>query len=470
MKRKILYLMLLGAIALTGCRGAQTGNTEVTETESQSLTTEPESESEETKPQVTEIKGYGKTFIPSNITDIKDAPNAELFYEDEKYEYYFYEERSSSTIIYYEDGYSETVKEAFTAGRADIYDLGKNYISCFVKEKNFTDEKSPELINIVYTFSGYTTPATDTFYQSGKYRYYYSSGYSTDIFAYYSDGTRENIIPALEAGRITIEDMKKYGLGGIQQLNIANVVDLTENADIQCVQEKEYLYENESYKYYFDCVKSMYIELHYKNGEVETLREALDAGIITDRDISWIKRNQPYGMKIENVPAPLKEIDRSNYNKLPKALDVKEVQNPELLYEDEKYQYYLEFAGSSNISVYYENDTKDKLNVAVEAGKVDVYDLGKVGVGCFVCEKNTVADAQPKLFYIVDSKVNQYVTNGAVYEDDTYEYRIIDRNLNYIYAYYTDGTRQPIAEALKAGRITIADLDANGIEYTKVAK
>ena len=202
MKRRILYLVLLGAIALTGCRDAQTGNTEGTVTESQS---ENESESEAVE---------NKTIL----------------------------------VIRDENKFAEAVREQF--------------------------------------------------YEDENYTYYFAMRRSDGIYVYYTDGTKEKLVEALESGRATIEDMKEDKIAYYKVLKIVKVVDLTKSSDIECVQEREFLYSTNTKNYYLDCQKSMYIELYYENGTVETLREALDAGRISSYDLNFLDKT--FSIEIES--------------------------------------------------------------------------------------------------------------------------------------------------------------------------
>lgn len=477
MKKKILCIILLSTIALTGCRDAQTGNTEGTVTESQSET-ESESESEPVKKVISEVIVRTEVENAETILDIKDVPNPECFYEDENYEYYFLKPMSEYIFVFYEDGSSERIKEAFARGHVELGDFKYLYkLDIFVKAKNRAEGAEAQLVNIATRSKetdGFVQPATfkETFYREGKYRYYYiSKGNPTRsqyIYTYYDDGTRVQMMTDLENGKITIEDLQAFGFGGTKVLDIERVVDLTANGDVACDQQIEEIVEGKKYKYYLTCVKSPYIELHYKNGEKETLRNLIDAGEVTEEMMDEIRHLDIAGLKRERVPSPIEKIQYF-CDITPRASDIKEVRTPVLLHEDEKYQYYLEFSGS--IMIDYENGIREHDIIgALTKGRVTIQDLGKAGIGCFVCEKNPTEGANPSLFYIVDSKIEDGATNAVFYEDATYAYSISDTNINYIYAYYTNGTREPIAEALKAGRITIADLDANGIEYTKTAK
>ena len=478
MKRKLLCIILLSTIALTACTDARTENDEGTVTESQSET-ESESEAEPVKKVIKEVIVRTEVENAETILDIKDMPNPECFYEDETYEYYFLKPMSEYIFVSYEDGSSERIKEAFESGHVELGDFRYLYkVDIFIKAKNREVGAEPKVVNIATrTLKRNRIDLgvfEETFYEEGKYSYYYkNSPYSPTrsecIFVYYDDGTRENMRPALENGRITIEDLQAFQLGGRKKLNIEKVVDLTVTGDATCTQEKEIVCVDKQYKFYLESAKSPYIELYYKNGQKETLRDLMDAGELTDEIMEELRDWDIEGLKSERIPSPVKEILYSACDIPPEALDVKDVKGPWLVHEDEKYQYYLEYSGS--VYVHYENGLKDNIVMtALSKGYLTVFDMAKEGIGCFVCEKNPVEGAEPKLFYIVDSKIEAGATKAAFYEDATYTYSISDTNIAHVYAYYTDGTRQPIAEALKDGRITIADLDANSIEYTKEAK
>ena len=481
MKRKLVCIILLSTIALTACTGVQTENTESTESQTQSETTESEAEVETKKEKkiIKEVEVRTEVENAEKILDIRDMPNPECFYEDETYEYYFLKPMSEYIFVSYEDGSSEWIKEAFESGHVELGDFRYLYkVDIFIKAKNRAVGAEPKVVNIATRTLKRNWIELgvfeETFYEEGKYSYYYkNSPYSPTrsecIFVYYDDGTRENMRPALENGRITLEDLQAFQFGGRKELNIEKVVDLTVTGDATCAQEKEVVCVDKKYKFYLECAKSPYIELYYKNGQKETLRDLMDAGELTDDIMEELRDWDIEGLKSERIPSPVKEIQYSACDTPPKALDVKDVRGPWLVYEDEKYQYCLEFFGS--VYVYYENGQKDHiLMTALSKGYLTVFDMAKEGIGCFVCEKNPVEGAEPKLFYIVDSKIEAGATKAVFYEDATYTYSISDTNIAHIYAYYTDGTRQPIKEALKDGRITIADLDANGIEYTKEAK
>ncbi len=74
-------------------------------------------------------------------------------------------------------------------------------------------------------------------------------------------------------------------------------------------------------------------------------------------------------------------------------------------------------------------------------------------------------------FVIVDKRDEMEGWDDAIeilYRDETYEYAFPGRPMHeYVIVEYEDGTTQNVLEAIRAGNITIADLDRFNIEYLK---
>ena len=56
------------------------------------------------------------------------------------------------------------------------------------------------------------------------------------------------------------------------------------------------------------------------------------------------------------------------------------------------------------------------------------------------------------------------------WKDEEYTYYFSSIRSQYIIVYYSDGTQEPVRDAMAAGRATIADLDTYGIKYYKEPK
>ena len=78
-------------------------------------------------------------------------------------------------------------------------------------------------------------------------------------------------------------------------VKIKEIIDTTKNIkDFVCAEALEQFYEDEAYKYFYNCIKSKYVIVKYENGYQETVKEALKYGSIkiTDlglHDIDYIK-------------------------------------------------------------------------------------------------------------------------------------------------------------------------------------
>lgn len=77
---------------------------------------------------------------------------------------------------------------------------------------------------------------------------------------------------------------KDYGF------EIANIVDTTNSIkDFSCAEALEEFYEDDNYVYYFSCIKSEYVIVEYKNGNVDTVEKALNDGLIEIKDLDEYK-------------------------------------------------------------------------------------------------------------------------------------------------------------------------------------
>ena len=77
------------------------------------------------------------------------------------------------------------------------------------------DNPTKEVSNIVdltKTQNIITPDALECFYTDANFHYFFDSIKSAYVTVYYKDGTEENVIAALQAGHITITDLKKYDI------------------------------------------------------------------------------------------------------------------------------------------------------------------------------------------------------------------------------------------------------------------
>lgn len=85
-----------------------------------------------------------------------------------------------------------------------------------------------------------------------------------------------------------------------------------------------------------------------------------------------------------------------------------------------------------------------------------------------------VVNTDPNIKDIIDETKNSNISIAQAlelfYSDETYDYYFSSIKSQYVIVNFKDGTKKTVKEALKNNEITIADLDAFKIEYSKKAK
>jgi hypothetical protein len=93
--------------------------------------------------------------------------------------------------------------------------------SCLEDKDGINRDVSDNKKNIGYVsnFRNYAySCALETFYSDDKYDYMFPSIKSSYIEVEYKDGTKENVVEALNKGNINISDLDKYGIDYIKEL------------------------------------------------------------------------------------------------------------------------------------------------------------------------------------------------------------------------------------------------------------
>ena len=154
---------------------------------------------------------------PKTVTNIVDDSYGkglddalEFFYEDDDYHYYFPCIMSHYITVHYSDGTSENVKNAFVTGIVTIADLDSYDIDYIRAERCFN---ASEVTNIVDDSYGKAVgEAYQYFYEDETYAYFFYSYIGEYITVFYSNGDKEDLITAFENGRVTVEDLDRFGI------------------------------------------------------------------------------------------------------------------------------------------------------------------------------------------------------------------------------------------------------------------
>ena len=73
---------------------------------------------------------------------------------------------------------------------------------------------------------------------------------------------------------------------GKKKIIVDTIVDkTTEMESFNCNQMLERFYEDDTYEYFYSCVKSTYVVVKYSDGTEQEVREALKDGKITIKDL-----------------------------------------------------------------------------------------------------------------------------------------------------------------------------------------
>ena len=86
-------------------------------------------------------------------------------------------------------------------------------------------------------------------------------------------------------------------------LVIKNITDKTQTmSDFVCAQAIDNFYEDNTYKYYYTCMKSQYVIVEYTNGTEEPIKEALHSNHIEIADLDkynifYLKSKKIYSTK-----------------------------------------------------------------------------------------------------------------------------------------------------------------------------
>ena len=307
--------------------------------------------------------------------------------------------------------------------------------------------------DISFTEGAVYASAEEPFFEEGKYWYVFPSIMSHDCTVTYTDGSRENIVDALTAGHVTVEDMDAYGLPYRTLPLPSEVVDIVlEIGEDTCLNAAvDVFYEDGEYRYFFGHGISHYYIVHYQSGATETMPCALEAGRITPADL--VRFDVPCS-KEKILPAPyvVGITERPSDTPREAAVDV--------FYRTDRFYYYFTEKKSEDVQLLYSDGERVSLVWALESGRITVEDLDAYGVDYYI-----------GLRAVVD--IEERYTSGAgrapsrrwpFYMDDRQVYYYPDgEDGKNVVVLYNDGSEGSLAHAFAQGHLTVSALEAYGI-------
>ena len=130
-------------------------------------------------------------------------------------------------------------------------------------------------------------------------------------------------------------------------------------------------------------------------------------------------------------------------------------------WKDEQYCYYFSSNKSQYIIVHYSDGTQEPVREAMEAGRVTLADLDRIGIGYYKEEIVTAVGMECKEG-MLDAPI-------IFWSDEKYDYWFPTTGTE-VTVFLSDGHRWPLHDALMAGLVTVSDLDDYGIKYYKEPK
>ena len=159
-------------------------------------------------------------------------------------------------------------------------------------------EPAPDVVTVVdivdLTQSGElcTDDALEGFWRDDEYTYYFSSIKSQYIIVHYSDGTEEPVRDAMAAGRVSIEDLDRFGIGYYKE-KIVTVVGMECKEGV--LDALELFWSDEEYDYFFPNMGTE-VTVHLSDGHSWPLHDALMDGLVTGSE------RDDYGIKYYKEP------------------------------------------------------------------------------------------------------------------------------------------------------------------------
>lgn len=355
---------------------------------------------------------------------------------------------------------------------------------------NISDTSTPppdtsdvtEIINIVdLTLSGdiLTADALEGFYTDGTHDYYFPSIKSQYIIVEFSDGTTMNVKEAFEQELITIADLDRFNIGYFVEIKdngmeVVSITDRTVTEMIPTDSALELFWQDEFCDYYFPSIRSEYVVVELLNGDSYYVKDALENGIITIKDLD--KHNIQYTTVKAREPEAddcalegLKIIDESDENTSPYA---------SLFYSDEEYMYFYP-NGAYEVELLYTNGYSEPLYSALERGTVTFDEIDASSVEYFKVAHTEFGKCGVR--EVVDLEELGYMKNefpggmsddtfDPIYEDDRYIYELHTPYEAAVIVVYNDNSTERVKDALKAGRAKMTDLEKSGIQFSTYPK
>lgn len=338
----------------------------------------------------------------------------------------------------------------------DLYEeLKKNVESITVDEINIVDDNKQELAGLDFTIIDNTSTCAQSLekiYNDGMYDYFLPCVKSSKVFVKFSNGVKILMKEALARRYITPQDVLDKGYNLLKQAASKErggftILDMTGT----CAQSLEKIYEDGEYEYFLSCQKSSTVYIRFDNGEIYTMKEALNKKLVTPDQIIKKKYNLIKEKKKIEGRGDFKIID----NVEACATAIEEV------YKDGNYVYTLPCIKSKSVIVEFENGEKYNLNEALNKKIVTPDQVIAKG---YKLGKKLIARGD---FKVVDNAGTCAQSLEEIYRDKTYIYYLSCQKSGSVFIQFNNGEKYPIKEALTKSLVTPDQIINKGYKLIK---
>ncbi len=288
---------------------------------------------------------------------LKDG-NIVKFYEKDFFDTYFtVSGENDGIIIYFKDGTTMGVVEAFEKKFVKISDLDKYGVK-------YIKDYSKSLFDLTEYYDCDVKKGKQEFYRDKNFSYTFST--QKDDYVKYIDKNGKTMLAseALKAGKIKLSDLGNSGVDFDKKYLGDKVLIVNESEGYPTTAMVTEFFRDETYVYYFSSGKCVWV--YYPDGTGESVTKALEKGKIKITDLN--KFNIGYGKElIEDKKKEIYIVDMTEYRNYP--VDDAE----EEFYRDDKYVYLFPTQKSQYVMValyWYNEDMTVKEALAKE--KIDI--------------------------------------------------------------------------------------------------
>lgn len=331
--------------------------------------------------------------------------------------------------------------------------LSKDTQKIIIDQINIIKDNKKDYSNIdfVIVYNGSDkNSGLEKIYSDGVYDYYLSGKSVSGAYVKFSNGDevllkealwRKYIIPqqVIDKGFELVKEQASMTRGDFTIIDVANT----------CAEALELIYEDSTHEYYLSCQKSASVFIRFENGEMYTMKDALNQAYITPEKVIAKKYNLI--KKKKNNRGDFKIIDEVEAC----GSAIEEV------YRDEQFVYTLSCTKSGAVVVEFDNGEKYSLKEALNKKYITPEQVINKG---YPLNKKPIARGD---FKVVDNTGTCAQALEEIHNDGTYRYYLSCIKSASVFIEFDNGETYPIKDALYYGYVSVNQILDKGYSLIK---